>query len=62
MGIDNRAGVSDQNSRELLENARQALGVVQSDLQPHINNASATVKQIQELNERSDEKTKSIQL
>lgn len=50
------------NSRELLENAREALGVVQMDLQPHINNASAAVKQIQGLNEHSDDKTTSIQL
>lgn len=61
-GIDKRAGESDLNSRELLENARQALGVVQTDLQPHINNASAAVKKIQELNERSDDRTTAIQL
>lgn len=61
-GIGNRAGESDSNSRELLENARQALGVVQTDLQPHINNATATVEKIQELNTRSDEKTTAINL
>lgn len=61
-GIGNRAGESDLNSRELLENARQALGVVQTDLQPHINNATATVEKIQELNTRSDEKTTAINL
>lgn len=59
-GIGNHAGESDNNSRELLESARQALSVVQSDLQPHINDASSAVKQIQELNARSDEKTKAI--
>lgn len=61
-GIGNRAGESDLNSRDLLENARQALGFVQADLQPHINNATAVVEKIQELNARSDEKTTSINL
>lgn len=62
MGIDNRAGESDKNSGELLANAKEALQIVQTDLQPHINNASGTVKQIQELNKYSDDKTTSIQL
>lgn len=62
VGIDNRAGISDKDSRELLEDARNALGAVQTDLQPHINNATATVKQIQDLNAQSDEKIVSINM
>lgn len=62
MGIDIRAGESNKDSRDLLGNARDALDVVQLDLQPHINNASGTVEKIQQLNGKSDANTTSIQL
>lgn len=61
-GIESRAGESDKNSRELLENARRSLSVVQSELQPHIDIATSTVKNIQELNSRSEERTTNINL
>lgn len=61
-GVENRAGESDKNSRELLENGRHALNIVQTDLQPHMDSATSTVKNIQDLNIRSDFRTTSIQL
>lgn len=61
-GIDSRAGESDQKSRELLETARQSLGDVQTDLQPHIDGSTSTVNQIKDINARSDKQTTSINL
>lgn len=57
-----RAGESDKKSRDLLGNAREALSVVQTDLQPHRDDAHATVEQIKQLNEYSDNEIKKIQL
>lgn len=61
-GIENRAGISDQVARELLEEARKSLNTVQADLQPHLNNSADTVNQIQRMNEVSDAQTTAINM
>lgn len=53
-GIEIRAGKSDQDSRNMLEDARKSLNTVQADLQPHLNKSAETVDQIQKTNQHSD--------
>lgn len=59
-GIGNRAGESDQVSRDLLDRAIQSLNTVQTDLGPHLNSSAGVVQDIKNLNDRSDAKTNAI--
>ncbi|CAM6031388.1 unnamed protein product, partial [Sphagnum compactum] len=54
-GIGTRAGGSDQVSRDLLNNGREALRKVQSKLQPHIQASASNVGGIKDLNQRSED-------
>lgn len=56
-GIGDRAGTSDQVARKMLDEARTALTNVQADLQPHLNQSSATVQQIIDSHKASDAET-----
>uniref|UniRef100_W4VRR7 Putative response to misfolded protein n=1 Tax=Corethrella appendiculata TaxID=1370023 RepID=W4VRR7_9DIPT len=54
-GIEERAGSSDQISRQLLDDGVRALNLLQSDLEPHINRSADIVNKIIKTNENSDE-------
>lgn len=55
-GLEDRAGRSDQVSRNLLKDAVKSLSDVQSSLQPHTINSTSTVNQIKDLNAQSEKK------
>lgn len=59
-GIGNRAGESDQTSRDLLNRAIESLNTVQTDLSPHLISSSGVVQDIKKLNNKSDERNNAI--
>lgn len=59
-GVDERAGESDSDSRELLNDAVKSLLSLQSDLEPHINKSVGTVEHIMTSNKDSDDVLHSI--
>lgn len=61
-GIENRAGVSDKESAELLQRARGSLHKVQSELEPRLNSSSSKVEAIFDLNENTEKRLKEINI
>lgn len=59
-GVDERAGESDSDSRELLNDAMKSLLSLQSELEPHINKSVGTVDHIMTSNKDSDDVLYSI--
>ncbi|XP_058457360.1 laminin subunit alpha [Malaya genurostris] len=59
-GIEQRAGESDGDSRELLSDAVQSLQALQTNLEPHINKSVSTVDYIKKSNQDSDDVLYSI--
>lgn len=61
-GIEDRAGVADKDSAELLQTARGALHKVQSELEPRLNASAATVDAISKLNENTEKRLADINI